>query len=290
MPFLVSRSKPPFRRLATFSPPSLRASGGSDTKDRFPGGAYAARVTDRHAAAWEALARREPYFAVLGSDGTLKVDGNRGATEAFFRTGEDDLALLLSTIGSLLGREPRLTDALDFGCGVGRLTLPLARRAIRVVGCDIAPTMLGHARQNAEDAGLHNITFTDNSQLDALPDGKFDLVLSLLVLQYIPPTAGYPIIRTLLRLLAPAGVAALHLPFAPRGGGLRRLARLTPRRPRMTPGVAMGVPSSTDAPAVYQYDELTVRRDLAAADAAALGRFTARIADRDGTVLVAQKR
>jgi SAM-dependent methyltransferase len=247
-------------------------------------------VTDRHGADWEALARREPYFAVLGSDGTPAVDGSGKATAAFFATGEADVALLLSTIAALLGCEPALGTALDFGCGAGRLTLPLARRATQVVACDIAPTMLDHARRNAEAAGLRNITFLESHELDALPAGGFDLICSLLVLQYIPPSAGYATIRTLLRLLAPSGVAALHLPFAPRGGGLRRLARLSPGRSRIAAPIPLVATSPPEAMAAYQYDELTVRRDLEAADVRTLGRFTARIGETDGTVLVAQKR
>jgi SAM-dependent methyltransferase len=251
--------------------------------------AYARSVTDRHAADWEALARREPYFAVLSSDGTPEVSGSGSASATFFETGEADVALLLSTITALLGHDPPLGAALDFGCGVGRLTLALARRVARVVGCDVAPTMLGHARQNADEAGLRNIAFMESHELDTLPDSQFDLICALLVLQYIPPRAGYASIRTLLRLLAPSGVATLHLPFAPRGGGLRRLARLAPARSRTALRIPRAVPSPAHSMAAYQYDELTVRRDLQAADAHVLGRFPAPIGDMSGTVLVVQK-
>ena len=162
---------------------------------------YAAAVN------WEELARREPYFAVLRDDGSEGVHGNAEPTAAFFESGEEDVAALLAAIASLLGRELIIDRALDFGCGAGRLTLPLARRARRVVGCDIAPTMLAHAGRNAETAELCNVTFTS---CDDLP-GAFDFICSLLVFQYIPIADGYAIVRSLVHLLAPGGIAAIQL-------------------------------------------------------------------------------
>ena len=171
---------------------------------------YRAFVKHLSDADWEELARREPYFDVLGHDGAADTG------ETFFETGEADITALLAAIASLIGHDVPLTAVLDFGCGAGRLTLPLARRATTVVGCDVAPTMLTHARRNALDAGLTNATFIGFDELEGLQTGRFDFVCSLLVFQYIRPAAGHPIIRALLRLLAPAGIAALHLPFGRR--------------------------------------------------------------------------
>ncbi len=181
-------------------------------------GEYAAEVAVRDVNDWEKLARREPYFPVLT---------NEGAAAAFFESGEEDIASLLTAIHSVLGREIALTSSLDFGCGAGRLTLPLARRATSVVACDTAPTILAHARKNATDAGLQNVTFLTPDELPALPPASFDFVCSLLVFEHIAPAAGYDFIRTLVTLVAPSGVAALHIPFGRPGGRLRRLARWT---------------------------------------------------------------
>jgi 2-polyprenyl-3-methyl-5-hydroxy-6-metoxy-1,4-benzoquinol methylase len=173
--------------------------------------AYARRVTDRTPEDWEALARAEPYFAVLANGSDAGVGASKTATDEFFETGEADVAALLQATASVLGRGVPLTSVLDFGCGAGRLTIPLARRAVRVVACDVAPTMLLHARRNAATAALQNVTYLLAAEALRLPPGSFDFVVSLLVLQYVPPADGYALIRSLTRLLTPGGVAALHV-------------------------------------------------------------------------------
>jgi 2-polyprenyl-3-methyl-5-hydroxy-6-metoxy-1,4-benzoquinol methylase len=216
-------------------------------------------VTHRTPSDWEDLARREPYFPVLTNKGVRD--------EAFLESGEADIALLLPAIAALLGRDVPLTSVLDFGCGAGRLTIPLARRAVRVVACDVAPSVLEHARNNARDAGLSNVAFVEARELE----GQFDFICSLLVFQHIRPAEGYKIIRNLLRLLSPRGVAVLQLTMEPSGGGLQRLARM-----RLKRGVNRVLSHRLQMPAWMQmnaYDERVVIRDVAAAGAVVLARL-----------------
>jgi len=197
-------------------------------------------VTHRTLSDWEELARREPYFPVLSGAGVRD--------DAFLDTGEADIALLLPAIAAILGRDVPLTSVLDFGCGAGRLTIPLARRADRVVACDIAPSVLEHARKNVRDAGLSNVTFVEPRELA----GRFDFICSLLVFQHIRAAEGYEIIRTLLDLLSPGGVAVVQLTLEPSGGGLRRLARMRIGRSHRDLPHRMQMPSWLQANA---YDE-----------------------------------
>lgn len=252
---------------------------------------YPQIVKDRSGEDWEELARREPYFAVLTHDDLLGVQSSDVATTAFFETGEADVASLLAAIATALNREVPLTAALDFGCGVGRLTLPLARRAERVVACDIAPTMLTHARQNAEQAGLHNVTFLESPALSELPGNQFDFICTLLVLQHIPPTTGYEIIRTLLRLLAPGGIAALHLTFERSGGTLRRLARNARANSRFVHRAVSTIRHEKKLPYMQmnEYDERVIAWDIQAAGAHEITRFPTRHGDTAGAVLVIEK-
>jgi trans-aconitate methyltransferase len=157
---------------------------------------------------WEQLARREPYFAVLTNEEFLRERLTPKALERFWSSGEEDVAFLFDVAGPI---EPEI--AVDFGCGLGRLTAALAKRAKRVIGVDASPTMLSLA------PNLPNVTYTDR-----LPDGA-DFICSLIVFQHIPTKRGYELFRLLLKILRPGGVAAIHFPFSRPGGPLKRIAR-----------------------------------------------------------------
>lgn len=47
---------------------------------------------------------------------------------------------------------------LDIGCGPGRITVPMAKRAKSVTALDASPKMLEFCRKNAEAEGLSNVT------------------------------------------------------------------------------------------------------------------------------------
>lgn len=230
----------------------------------------AMKKADDDAARWESLARQEPYFPLLASDGAAT------ASEAFFQTGEEDVAALLEAMVTLFSRDVRLDSALDFGCGAGRLTLPLARSARRVVGCDIAPTVLAHARENAGRAGLRNVTFQSVEDAMASGEARFDFICSLLVFQYIPPAEGYALLQRLAALLKVGGVAALQLRF--RGAmDVRRYARFLRSR-----GSERGERSITQ---VYRYDERLVIEAVESGGASVVARLASGSA-AEGAVLV----
>lgn len=85
---------------------------------------------------------------------------------------------------------------LDLGCGVGRLTLPLARDfpAVSFVGLDLSPKMVATARGDAKAQRLRNVRFLtgDGRTLPkTLP--RLSGAFSVLTFQHIPPEAqeGY---------------------------------------------------------------------------------------------------
>lgn len=156
---------------------------------------------------WEELARQEPYYAVLTDERFLKENLSKEVREAFFASGEADVARIFAALSS----SPR--SALDFGCGVGRLTRALAKRVDRVVGVDISQTMLAHARANVPAA-----TFSTT-----IPDEQFDLIVSLIVLQHVPVRRGMEILRDLMSHLR--GSIVLQVPVSRPGGLVRRIGR-----------------------------------------------------------------
>jgi trans-aconitate methyltransferase len=99
---------------------------------------------------------------------------------------------------------------VDFGCGVGRLTVPLAQRFERVIGVDISPAMIAESRRNCSLRGVTNAEFVGTD--DLVPSGV-QLVHSYLVLQHIPVKRGLVVVKRLIDRLAPGGVCALHVPM-----------------------------------------------------------------------------
>jgi SAM-dependent methyltransferase len=55
---------------------------------------------------------------------------------------------------------------VDLGCGTGQLTLPMARHTRAVIGVDVEPDMLVHARQAARDADVRNVMWMLGADTD----------------------------------------------------------------------------------------------------------------------------
>ncbi len=101
---------------------------------------------------------------------------------------------------------------LDFGCGVGRLTIPLASRSENVTGIDVSPSMLREAEKNCSERKAVNADFRPG--LDSLgSDQRFDFINSYIVLQHIPPDKGHAVITRLLEKLSPGGCGAIHMTY-----------------------------------------------------------------------------
>ncbi len=180
-------------------------------------------MRDRSDADWEELARKEPYFAVLTDERFLSGSLSPDRLREFFVSGEDDVRHLFDLVAAYLGAPIAPRNALDFGCGAGRLTLALARRAAHVVGVDAAPTMLQLAEQHRAAASADNVELVPD--LDALSGQDFDFICSLIVFQHIPVERGELLLRRLLGVLRPNGAIAVHFAFDRRGGVMKRLAR-----------------------------------------------------------------
>jgi SAM-dependent methyltransferase len=163
----------------------------------------------RHRRDWEELAALDPFWAVLADPG---LRGGGWQREAFFRTGEEEVAALLRQAAEL-GRPARRRAALDFGCGLGRLTRALAARFQIAVGLDISEGMASRARAlNADRPGC---AFVVNGfdHLGLFPDARFDLVYTTLVLQHLPsPELARGYVAELVRVLRPGGLLVFRLP------------------------------------------------------------------------------
>jgi len=113
-------------------------------------------------------------------------------------------------------------SALDFGCGVGRLLLPMASIFEQVTGVDVSTSMLDISRQNCAERGIHNVELKHSDDELSQLNGNFDFIHSYLVFQHIPVHRGERIFSHLVDRLENGGVMAIHLPFQWKGSVARR--------------------------------------------------------------------
>jgi len=181
-------------------------------------------LSDNTNAAWEALGRNDPYYGVLTEDRYRSGKLDAMARVAFLDSGRVHMTGLLRRVEALVGPVAR-GKALDFGCGVGRLALPLTKDCgfAAVTGMDISESMLVEARLNAARESLSNLEFALSDDRLSRLSGGFNFVHSYIVLQHIPVVRGEALVRALIAQVLPDGVVALQLPFFRKVGALRGL-------------------------------------------------------------------
>jgi SAM-dependent methyltransferase len=165
--------------------------------------------------AWRDWGKRDPYFAVITNPKFRQAALGPEAVREFFLSGERHVEHLAAMCRRLVGLQTFApARSLDFGCGVGRIVVPLARVSKEVVGIDISQEMLEEARRNCTREGVSNATFALSDDTLSNVGGVFDFVHSFIVLQHIDVLRGRAFFQRLLDLTAPGGVAALHVTYA----------------------------------------------------------------------------
>ena len=157
---------------------------------------------------WDRLGTVDPLWAVISYPS--KKDG--GWDEAsFFATGAAEIDQRLRELDAI-ANTTHLRRALDFGCGVGRLTRALALRFTHVIGIDISASMI--ARAGEMNRAIDNIEFILNTEphLGILEDNSVDFVYSNITLQHIPSQLQRTYVKEFCRILSPGGLMIFQLP------------------------------------------------------------------------------
>ena len=158
---------------------------------------------------WEDLAELDPLWAILSNTGKR---GGGWQDEEFDESGrvEADGVMLRA---AALGLPRRWRTALDFGCGIGRLSRPLAESFDRCIGLDISERMITEARRRS--ANVSNLEFEVNAceRIPAIADASMDFIYSRIVLQHVNSrSAVRSYLSEFARVLAPGGLLVFQLP------------------------------------------------------------------------------
>jgi ubiquinone/menaquinone biosynthesis C-methylase UbiE len=147
---------------------------------------------------WTTLGDKDPMWAIL-NDPTCKQDA--WTADDFFQTGRDHIKhVLQKALPQGHGK------ALDFGCGIGRLTQALAEHFESVDGVDISNSMIENAKKlnRFPDRVVYHLNQQNN--LSIFPSNQYDFVCSVIVLQHMPAVLQRNYIGEFIRVLKPGGV------------------------------------------------------------------------------------
>lgn len=151
---------------------------------------------------WDDRARENAMHYIV-------TDRDDWTLEDFIATGRDavektifpDLELICGT------RSASDLRVLEIGCGIGRMTRPLAGAFGEVHAVDVSREMVRRAREQLADVPNAFVYETDGATLPMFDDGSFDFAYSFIVFQHIPyRDAVVSYLREVRRTLRPGGV------------------------------------------------------------------------------------
>lgn len=189
----------------------------------------------------------ETYFDRTASDAWAKLtsDAPVSGIRATVRAGRDAMR---SQLLAWLPEDLSGKRVLDAGCGPGQLSIEAARRGAEVVGVDLSPTLLDHARQRiAQEAFPGSVELIPGDMLSSA-SGQFDHVVAMDSLIHYP---SKEIVEALARLAAQARHSVVFT--------------VAPRTMLLTMMHAAGslFPRGDKAPAIEPVSERVIRKGVA---------------------------
>jgi len=157
---------------------------------------------------WEYLANDDPLWAIC-TDPQRK--GGRWDISEFKASGEGEIQTVLEYISKLGVNLDFAGSALDFGCGVGRLTQPLGKRFRSCCGVDISPSMIEHAGRLNQPLDRCRFVVNNRAELRIFDDNHFSFIYSNIVLQHMPPKLSKGYLKEFVRVLKPGGLLVFQV-------------------------------------------------------------------------------
>lgn len=163
-------------------------------------------MTQTASAAWWNKSLDE--VGLVGMDKLVSADDSWAA---LLKTGEEDVARALSVTKMRVGHARTL---LEIGCGVGRMSAALATRFGRVIGVDVAPTLIAEAQRHNP---CENVSFEvcDGVHLRPSTASGCDSAFSYEVLYYLNRQQLTTYFIDMFVLLRSGGEFVFHLNMEP---------------------------------------------------------------------------
>ena len=170
---------------------------------------------------WSILGDQDPYYGVLTDEKYRSSKLDKDVLAEFYNSGESQINFVMRLLKKFNIKLNR-NIAVDFGCGVGRLTLPISKSGFgKVYGVDISEGMLAKAMLHTREMNFgEDIKYL--TSLSSISE-KVDFVHSYIVLQHIEKRIGYDIISQMAQMLNVEGVIAIHVPIYRWEKPLRRI-------------------------------------------------------------------
>lgn len=171
---------------------------------------------------WDARAAEDPFYFVDNQGAYRNTD-----LERFWAGGREALDRMLDSLGVAIAPEDEI---VEIGCGIGRITRPLAERGARVWALDVSQRMIDIAQELNPELANVQWRLGDGRTLAGIETASADAVYSYVVFQHIPDpqiTLGY--VQEMGRVLRPGGWAAIQVsndPSPHRPAPFLRRARL----------------------------------------------------------------
>ena len=237
------------------------------------------------------FAAREPYFAVVTAPRFLRANLTPEHEREFFASGEILVDRIFNIIEAGLVPKFAPVSMLEYGCGVGRLAIPLSRRAGSVTAVDRSGVMLNLATREAERRGAGHIVFQAPEEF-ASASRRFDLVVCYHVLQRLRRGHGLTLIRQLVDRISAGGVGVFQWPLTT---GVSMGVEITRRARERVPGVngvmnrLRGKPATDPFIPTHAYALDDVLEVLKSADCRDMQVVFERADDLDYAIVLARK-
>jgi 2-polyprenyl-3-methyl-5-hydroxy-6-metoxy-1,4-benzoquinol methylase len=150
----------------------------------------------------------------INEDKYLKKNLDKNNIEAFYKTGKVIMAQIENTLRrcgewNTLNRN----NCMEYGCGVGRVTIQLAKEFEIVTALDISQGHLELAKKRMDALEIKNVKLQRVDSLNIfeyLP--KYNFIFSIIVLQHNPPPIIARIIEYFFQLLENEGIVMFQVP------------------------------------------------------------------------------